>query len=295
MYAATSYAHVDSYARACRVLERRMVSDTGKPRTAGPYGYCLNPSRNQGSQMVRRLANNAIAFRLHNTDIITYHDDDSIDVQCWASVSTSNVFNSLSPATVRMDSHSQVFVETPNCKKVYSGRLSLHPSGDGRTWNVDETGRLKFSYYTADAVARRRARKARNYRTFRDVVTMTAMHLGLEHVAKDRTSASYQEMVRIDQQLIDCMRDMQFSQAVRLLPIRPDKRQFAFGRPTPKSVLDRIDWTMVEYLIDQAGEVFTEAFDTEMSAHGFEDLRRLATRQGTFGHTSWGHGTWTKD
>lgn len=59
---------------------------------------------NKRHATIRELSDGSIACRLHNTDVITYHPDNTITVRPWGSRSTDEFFNALTRAIYGLQS-----------------------------------------------------------------------------------------------------------------------------------------------------------------------------------------------
>lgn len=80
---------VTCFADAQAALERHSKTPTGKRRTIKPDGYHLGMSRNHGVTWVRPNEDGSIAFRLYDTDVVTWHPDNSVEIENYGTVTTS--------------------------------------------------------------------------------------------------------------------------------------------------------------------------------------------------------------
>jgi hypothetical protein len=111
----------------------------------------------------RKIANNTyaerrgddIAVRLHATDILTYHPDETVtfDTGGWFTVTTKARFNDYAPSGVRFYSVKGVWYVSQYGQQlgVYTDGLTLPTAGDIDPWDADPA--------TADALAKDEATK----------------------------------------------------------------------------------------------------------------------------------------
>lgn len=86
----TEASRVESYETAQAALERASRTPTGRARKMGLHGYHLGLNRNHGVTWVRELDDGSIAFRLYDTDVVTWQPDNSVLVDNFGTTTTSD-------------------------------------------------------------------------------------------------------------------------------------------------------------------------------------------------------------
>lgn len=97
---------VVNYAQARAALERAMLTPTGKRRAEKTWGYHLGANRNHGVSWVRLCDEpgheGAIAFRLYDTDVVTWYPDNSVVIENYGTVTTSGFAARFLPTTISL-------------------------------------------------------------------------------------------------------------------------------------------------------------------------------------------------
>lgn len=93
---------VTDFTTAQAALERASRTPKGKLRTQKDYGYHLGMNRNHGVTWVGERGGGAIAFRLYDTDVVTWHPDDSVVIQNFGTVTTSGFATRFLPNTIHL-------------------------------------------------------------------------------------------------------------------------------------------------------------------------------------------------
>jgi len=125
----------------------------------------------------RKVANNTwlerrggdIAVRLHDTDVVTYHDDGAItlDTGRWFTVTTKDRMNTFSPFQVWSEK-GEWFAEHPGYHA--PGAIVKAPFRDGMTWLGDHWDGIPTPDEVADERARRKKMRA-DIKAFIDSIT----------------------------------------------------------------------------------------------------------------------------
>lgn len=83
------------------MLGRASKTPTGKQRRAKDKGFPLG-GHNKSVTWVRERADNAIAFTLYSTDVVTWHPDNSVEIDNYGTVTTSRFAERFLPAGVHL-------------------------------------------------------------------------------------------------------------------------------------------------------------------------------------------------
>lgn len=230
---------VHDYATAEAALERAMKTPTGKRRTEKPYGYHLGANNNHGVTWVRRdEKDGAIAFRLYDTDVVTWHPDGSVEIENYGTVTTSGFasrflprgFHLHHPTTRRGDEvgHRGIryqaepdrgdksWQQERRERRIAFGGVVRFTPGEGGAWRVDED--------TCDTVTlpgkvdQRKARElAKRYhlKDFEAWLSMAPRHMDIEHVGRFDIS-----------DCLDLLEKRNFKEAAAYLPLFADKESY---------------------------------------------------------------------
>lgn len=96
------FASVDSYADALRVLEDAGRTPTGRKRREKEQGFPLG-GRSKSVTWVRETGDEgAIAFRLYDTDVVTWFPDDSCEIDNFGSVTTTAFARQFAPGSIHL-------------------------------------------------------------------------------------------------------------------------------------------------------------------------------------------------
>lgn len=145
--------------------------------------------RSKKHMTIRKLNDESMALRLHDTDVVIYHPDDTITLTPYQSVSTDKFADHFTPQGVNAHFNDALgyvvslkvgpnTVDTPygvwNMFK-FSGALRLRISGDDNilnqhTWTVDErtTTQIPFIRYKIDRKRAKQASEKYNLKGFTD-------------------------------------------------------------------------------------------------------------------------------
>lgn len=93
---------VSSFETAKAALDRASRTPTGKARKEQLYGFHLGLNRNHGVTWVREKEDGAIAFRLYDTDVVTWLPDNSVEVDNFGTVTTSGFAHTFLPRGVHL-------------------------------------------------------------------------------------------------------------------------------------------------------------------------------------------------
>ena len=97
----TNFGRCQDYASAKALLRKAQNHPEWKTKTreAEQYGFSLRTKTKDSTTWVRE-ENGAVIFRLHDTDVVTYHEDGRCEIENWGSVLTSSFFNAYGPRCV---------------------------------------------------------------------------------------------------------------------------------------------------------------------------------------------------
>lgn len=202
-------AHHDSrsahdYESARAVLANASKTPTGRQRKEKPFGYHLGMSSNHGVTWVRECDEpgyeGAIAFRLYDTDVVTWYPDNSVEIDNFGSVTTSAFARQFLPGCIGLSHPSTRRGETGGHKGItycveaadydrrYWGtyricfgglpRFRLH----GERWLPDEDtlDEIKFPEIT-DRKAQRAVSAKYHLKDFDNWLAMAPRHMRIEH------------------------------------------------------------------------------------------------------------------
>lgn len=135
MFGSMTFDHVgaDTYAEARRYYDTakpwRGETDEGDERPLKGRRY-----RNTG---VRLKADDSVAFRLHRTDVVTYHPDGKITLNCYSSVTTSAFMSAHTPSGIypSLTGH-HVSVRGKYYRAGHMDRVVVNPDGTAAATNL---------------------------------------------------------------------------------------------------------------------------------------------------------------
>ena len=93
---------VTSYAEAQQVLEKYRHTPKRRLRERKAYGYHLGTSCNYGVTWVRDEIDESIAFRLYDTDVVSWSPDNSVTIKNWGSATTSDFARQFLPPGISL-------------------------------------------------------------------------------------------------------------------------------------------------------------------------------------------------
>lgn len=192
---------VRSYADAERCLDRCSRTPTGKARKsielrssdvdrAFPLGLTK-----RGQTMVIRYNDSTIAFRLYDTDVVTWHPDNSVAIDNFGTVTTSGFASQFLPAGFHLRypverrgscGGDKGIVYRPggaddwrNARICFGGIVRFMQDGDG--WTPDESTLDKLVFPVLNHGEARKLARDLQLSTFETWLAVAPFHLELEH------------------------------------------------------------------------------------------------------------------
>ncbi len=218
-------ASCHDYESARRTLERTSLTPkTKRPRVEKLWGYHLGMSRNHGVTWVREMQDKgyegAIAFRLHDTDVVIWRPDNSFELENWGSVTTSGFARTFLPGGVNLahpvtrrggtggyvGTHYRVEGEWWVCCGA-TPRFRQH--GDDWLPDEDTVDKVAFPELTSRAAARDLAAEL-HLRDFETWLSTAPHFTEIEHEGWDVEDC------------MDALRERDFMQASKHLPLTHD-------------------------------------------------------------------------
>lgn len=227
---------VDSYAAAERVLERYSRTPTGKARSEKTYGFHLGMNRNHGVTWVRRTARGDIAFRLYNTDVVTWCEDGSVWIDNWGTVTTGVFAHQFLPGGFHLSHETRGggdtsigFTDADGERMRCLGKGNLvHFMPDGDGWTPDEDTLQPYDFVEVDRKASRALSKEHHLADFGLWLSMAPRHKRIEHRKVDPYMVS------------DMLKQRDFQSAAMHLPLIEDKGHFGVElKPLPIVTTER--------------------------------------------------------
>jgi hypothetical protein len=186
----SSVGSCSTYAGARKVYDAARKTPTGRDRTDSTWGYPL-ASRN-GSRWVRRHGDKII-FRLYNTDVVTWLDEATVEVDnSYATRTTGSFASDWSPvqcgACGTMTTHvtprtGDSWRERWSSALIVKGKVTFHLR-DG-FWHPAEDEGDAFTFKTLDRKGVRRVSAEYNLTDFEMWMSMAPQHLNLIHNGDD--------------------------------------------------------------------------------------------------------------
>jgi len=190
---------VSSYAEARQVLENHRYTPKRKLlRERKAYGYHLGMNHNYGVTWVRDESDESIAFRLYDTDVVTWNPDNSVTVENWGSVTTSDFAHQFLPYGISLRHETRdggdrglLFRRTHNGswwdRDICFGSAVTFEQQDEDVWTPREDTCDVFAMPgPVDQRGARELAKRYHLRDFELWLSMGPMHLNLEHEHWDR-------------------------------------------------------------------------------------------------------------
>ena len=195
---------VTSYEEALAVLDK--YSRTPKrnlPRERKPYGYHLGMNHNYGVTWVRKETDDSVCFRLYDTDVVSWNPDNSVTIENWGSVTTSDFARQFLPPGISLRHESRnggdrgITFRSGEAREVTSSWGSYttyeHSICFGSAVTFEEQGdvwlpRLDTCNTFAMPHIERAPRdwsKRYNLKDFENWTTMASVHMRLEHEGWD--------------------------------------------------------------------------------------------------------------
>lgn len=171
----------NDYYDALRVYDKAAA----KPWRTGGEDFPL-PNKRVRHMGVRKLPDGSIAFRLHATDVIVWHRDNTVTITPWPSQSTCVFANSFLPSAVQLCKTGTVLSVSRYPKGPYYGQV-FYPVEYDRTVHFDPeakkpTHKLRsvFSKRLINRAAAKDARDRTNYAEYREWFKLMTSMLGAE-------------------------------------------------------------------------------------------------------------------
>ena len=176
---------VGSYDDACRALEAATVTKSGKTRSPGTWGFPLGAHYKSVTHIREREGD--IVFRLYDTDVVTWHPDNSFTIDSWASKTTAEFASRFTPPGVYLNASCVLRLQRGGD---WGDRIICHADATVREvapgiWAPDEDGLRPFRYPVLDQRMAREIRKEYPFADFDNWLSMAPMHLDLEHAGVD--------------------------------------------------------------------------------------------------------------
>lgn len=179
----------DSYKRAVELFEKFSLTPTGRARKPNHLGFMPMNSKVMG---VRMDTNGDVIFRLHATDVVTWHPNNSFSIEVWESVSTADFIRSLTPISVGVNMVATVFTEpreSNDWRTRWATAIICHAEATfvdvGDHHMPDETTLRTFRYPEADRKLTRELSKEHRLAAFETWLAVAPHHLDLAHEGED--------------------------------------------------------------------------------------------------------------
>lgn len=230
----SSVPSVDSYEKAEAVLARCSRTPTGRKRAPGGMGEFPLGMTKRGSTSVRRLENGAIAFRLYETDVVTWNEDNSVNIQNFGTVTTTRFADHFLPDGIRLThpsregGHAMIHYKAAGdegwdrhvCK---GGDVRMMRQGDG--WAPDEETIDEMIFLELDRTLARRLLAPLHLKDFAAWLSMAPNHMHVDWQSFDSDACA------------DALRERDFREAARLLPSIEIPRGFGLAdRIKPRNI-----------------------------------------------------------
>lgn len=183
---------VINFETAQQALEAASKTPTGRNRAPKEYGFPLG-GHSKSVTWVREEGG-SIAFRLYETDVVTWHPDNSVDIENHGTVTTSGFASRFLPPTISLcypsknGGHRGITYATENgnqrwySRHVCWGYPVTFRQNEDDIWlpDLDTCDTVRF-YGKVDARAARELYKGLNLRAFDNWLSMAPLHLQIEH------------------------------------------------------------------------------------------------------------------
>jgi hypothetical protein len=197
--AANNVRSVNSLADAKRVLRDCSLTPTGRDRVAKEFGYPVG-GHSKSVTWARPTDDGGVAFRLYDTDVVTYLGDGSVVIENFGTVSTTKFADTFAPRTLHLchptttrgseGGHKGIRY---HCASEYDWKTARVCIGDAVRFVESENGAWLPDATTLDDIrvpeldrkALPAIAKAYNLRDFETWLSMAPMHLDIEHVEWD--------------------------------------------------------------------------------------------------------------
>lgn len=219
--AANNVRSVNSLADARRVLRDVKLTPTGRARAEKPYGFPIG-GHSKSVTWARATEDGGVAFRLYETDVVTYLGDGSVVIENYGTTSTTKFANTFAPKTLHLcypvttrgneGGHKGIRY---HCASEYDWKTARVCTGDAvrfvesenGAWLPDETTLDPIRVPTLDRKLARRIATDHHLCDFEMWLSMAPRHLDLEHVDWDLAACS------------DALKRRNFAEAAVNLPL----------------------------------------------------------------------------
>lgn len=274
---------VRDYSSARAALEDRCTKSRGHRDSAYPGGGWV-PLGHKRSQVttIRMARDESIVCRLYNTDVVTWHPDNSVTVVSWPTKTTSAFANALLPVGLNLGGESQVMTFFPGCDEGsdwYARWRSAHVcQGDGTyrqvdgVWLPDESTLEPMLKITLDRKLSRALSREYHFNEFKTWLFAASAHLTLEHDGVDYAGCA------------EAMRQRDYRRAATLLPTITVPRGFGISDRIKRLPIENTHWDWpitlgsVEYVrrwVYAREGVWDKSMVTTMTIAEHEAQRRL--------------------
>jgi len=178
----------DSYARAVALHEKFSHTPTGRERKPNYLGFYPMNSKVMGV----RMDGTDVVMRLHDTDCVTWHADNSFTVEAWESMSTAGFISQLTPLSVGSSMVANVFTqprESDDWRARWATAIVCYAEGTYRDVGTHHEPDLEtlrtFRYPVIDRKATRVLSKAHRLPEFELWLAVAPHHLKLVHEGED--------------------------------------------------------------------------------------------------------------
>jgi hypothetical protein len=247
---------VRNYAEAVRNLEAAQLTPTGRRKVMKDYGWQL------GSKNTRiRQSGDAIVMRLHNTDVVTWHPDETIEIDNWSSQLTAAFIRHFTPLSAGADSTLTYFPEITKLAdddwrgrwasaRVVHGDVRFVLTDEGHRPDLDTCDTFRW-LAVSDRKATRQLSAEYHIAEFKNWLFMALPMLDLQHEGTDLAECA------------TALKDKRFRDAARHLPSLTLGRGFdllrrckplkiggvRYDEPVTMASVDRVR----DYIYDQEG------------------------------------------
>lgn len=195
--AADTVKSVNSLAGAHRVLRDCMTTPTGRARKEKPGGYGFPIGGHSKSvTWARATDDGGVAFRLYETDVVTYQGDGSVLIENYGTTSTTKFANTFAPNLLHLcypvttrgneGGHKGICYHAASerdwkTRRVCTGDVVRFVPSENGAWLPDATTIDPIRVPDSDRKATRAISMEHHLRDFELWLSMAPMHLDLEH------------------------------------------------------------------------------------------------------------------
>ena len=189
------FRSVASYEGAEAAYAAYQKTPTGRQRQPKEFGFALG-GHSKSVTWVRREPTGSIVFRLYNTDVVTWHPDDSFEVDNYGTVTTGQFARRFTPAGITLHHPTSVRGQVGGYKGIRyhtaadtgwwganlcSGDVvRFVPQGDG-VWLPDEDTLDTMCFPVLDHSKCREITKRYHLKDFATWLSMAPRHMRIEH------------------------------------------------------------------------------------------------------------------